>query len=780
MRLIAATDGKMSAKSCLTRGKDLESTLLVKKKKKLYIHFSCYISKLFCQIDKPNFKAISPPKLFFFVDGSNSEPSASITQPPPDHPKNNKPPKVSSTFIILFFHDTQFTTLYIYVAAFSSQNEQESIDTRSKKFRIRSIISDEMAKRRGKHQWRRSSSQTRSPKRKTNSLKKTENDPGSNKCESPSTTNVKKKRKCDICAAMLTVSYLRQKGLQLQDQRQQLPHMLDGPYLHSRIGLTKSFSFPLHASKKRKDIELQELKHKLRDFKDIQTTKEKFILPMSQWKDVGFPKPMLTRPESFRATCSTSHKEKTQPTNQSKTLKQKIGFVIKVDGRKEKRRILMDAVFHKIPYGGRKSSKDPKKVGPEKLRSTSTSDQSSANKTHLRKTSSTSEAMSKYRKLLSQTSTRDEKLQHHSGDHKPRLFVAGSHSSEKRTHIRIRSLPNISPNDFTNNQEFPTKPNMDIHLSMSTTMFDDKRSSDQFVYSERRNMPEIIGKETNLIEKDEAFDENPRTASDHQEKTNHQNEFEVASESGAKLETNSIEKDEAIQENIRVSDDYQEQNDHQMQLLDEHLGIDINMSNHQGNTDNQKESRVAIEVKNDKSFNEILGMFKKVSDERVKLNNENESSGAVRKVVSIDKVQGAHKNLHTLDHQEIDKAPLTSNSELNKDQGVLINLQVSENTLNYQEKRKSGSKQGDPENLEVSQTTLENIEETMTPLRSSYEVDDDQSIHEVHQDTLDDQKKENMANTFCSEVDWSMQDSALKSSSLIHMPNSPFEGIHLS
>ncbi|KAK1422562.1 hypothetical protein QVD17_17845 [Tagetes erecta] len=660
------------------------------------------------------------------IDGGNNEPIAG-----PEVPKKNKPPK----------------------------NEQEIADTRSKKFRIRSIISDEMAKRRGKHQWRRSSSPTRSPKRKTNSnsVKKTENDPG---CESPSTTNVKKKRKCDICAAMLTVSYLRQKGLQLKDQKQQPPQiMLDAPYLHSRIGLTKSFSFPLLASTKTRDLELQQLKHKLRDFKDIQTTKEKFILPMTQWKDVGLiPKPMLTRPESFRATCSPSLKEKNQPTNQSKTLKQKIGFVIKVDGRKEKRRILMDAVFHKIPYGGRKSSKDPKKLGPEKLKSTSTNDHSSANKTHLKKTSSTSEAMSKYRKLLSQTSTRDEKLQQHSGDHKPRLFVAGSHSSKRKTHTRIRSLPNINPNDFMHNQEFPVKPTMDIHLSISSAMFDDQRSS------ERRNVPESV---TNLIENEDVVDEKPGAGSDHQVKTKHQNESEAATESGDKHETSLIEKGEAIQENIRVGDDYQEQNDHRKQLLDEHLGVGINFSNHQENTDDQNESRVAIEVKNDKSFNEILGMFKKVSDERVKLNDENESNCIVQKVTTIDKVQGAHnKNLHTLDQQEKEKSPLAFDFELNQDQGVHINLQDSKNTTNHQEIRKSGSEQGYLENLEVSQNILEHNEEDTSALSSGYKVDDDQK------DTLDDQKKEMLVNTICYETDWSMQDLAC---SVTHIPNYPLE-----
>ncbi|KAI3823829.1 hypothetical protein L1987_05272 [Smallanthus sonchifolius] len=648
------------------------------------------------------------------ADGSNSE----NTSQPPDPKKNNKPPK----------------------------NEQETAETHSKKFRIRSLISDEMAKRRGKHQRRRSSSPTQSPKKKSNSFKKTDSDHENEtpraraRCDSPSTT--KKKRKCDICAAMLTVSYLRQKAnMATQDQKQQ-------PADHSRTGLTKSVSFPLLASKKTRDSDLQELKCKLRGLKDIQTTKDRFILPMNHWKDtVGLPKPMLTRPASFKAIGSTSRKDqKKQTTNQSKTLKQKIGLVIKVDGRKEKRRILMDAVFHKVPYGGRKSSKDPRKLNPDKLKTTPASDQSLGKKTHLKKTSSTNEAMSKYRKLLSQTSTRDEKLmQQHSTDHKPKLFVAGDHSSGKKTHKRIRSLPNISPDDFIHNQEFPVKPTTDIHLNISTAVFDNQRSSDHFA---RRNVSESTGKETKINDKDDqVVYENLQgvdtNTSDHQEEINHQNESEAAIKSGAKQETSLIEKDEAIQENLRVGGhDYQEQNH-----LDEDLEVGPTSSNQQDNTDEQNEPRVAIQLENDKSFNEILGMFKKVSDERTKLNNENEPSGTVRKVAknnAVDKVQDVHKN-----------------------------LEVSQNTMDHQEKDTPGSEhtsdEGVPQKPEVSQKTLEHNEEDMSSLSSSYEVDND---HGVDQNL---EEKGNSPKTSCSEIEWSMQDSALDSSSLIDIPNSSLE-----
>ncbi|KAK9064153.1 hypothetical protein SSX86_015533 [Deinandra increscens subsp. villosa] len=668
------------------------------------------------------------------IDGGTSEPSSNTTTqpppPPPPDPRKNKPP---------------------------NKNEQETADARSKKFRIRSLISAEMAKRRGKHHWRRSSSPTRSPKRKTNSLKKTaDNDHpqteqstrgGIIRCQSPSTT--KKKRKCDICAAMLTVSYLRQKGRLAMETEDEKPadQVLDA----TNKGLTKSFSFPLLTTKTI-DSELQQLKDKLRDFKDIQTTKDKLILPMNQWKDVGLPKPMLTRPESFRTTGSTSRKDKKQTTSQSKTLKQKIGFVVKVDARKEKRRILMDAVFHKIPYG-RKSSKDPKKVGPDKLKTNSATTTAADSKTRLKKTSSSSEAMSKYRKLLSQTSTRDEKLQHNSDHNKPRLFVAGDHSSEKKSHKRIRSLPNISPYDFMHNPEFPVKPTMNIYISISSEIFDGQRSTDHFeIYPERKNVSEEnIGKSP---KKQEVVDEHlgvGTNTSDHQEKINHQNEFEaVAIES---QESNSTEKDEAIQENLRVVfHEYEEQNDHQKPVVDEDIGIGLDSSTHQEYTDNQKEPRATIQVKNDKPFNEILGMFKKVSDERTKLNKENKSSDVVQK--------------------------MAKNTTVNKDEGVQKNLEVSQNTMDHQEKDKSDSDHNSdhdvPQNMEFSQKTLEHKLEDTSPLSSSYEVDRDQHVYQnlqVCRSSLDHQEKEESLLTSCSEVEWLMQDSILDKSSLIDIPS---------
>ncbi|GJR86129.1 reverse transcriptase domain-containing protein [Tanacetum coccineum] len=563
------------------------------------------------------------------------------------------------------------------------QGNKEAHSKTSKKFRIRSMISDEMAKRRGINHWRRQTSQ----KKKTNSANQIKNDRQKsptnvteNNCDSPRTT--KKKRKCDICAAMLTLSYLRQQGFAHErrmednvDEKQQsttieISQESDGHdthYMHShtplnsRIGLTKSFSIPIIGSSKRRDFELEDIKDKLKDCKDLQTAKEKFILPMKLWSDIRFSKPMLTRPASFRASSSISQKENKQI--QSKSLKQKIGFVIK-DGKKEKRRILMDSVLHKIPYG-RRTSKDPKKLSPEKLKSNSTSSsgshRSSLEKLHLKKTSSTGLAMSKYQKLLSQTSTRDDKL-HHS-DHKPRLCVAEDHSFgsiERKSHKRIRSLPNISPSDFMINQEFPVKPTMNIHQSITSDIFDEDMSSDHSLFAERRNTGKEFNKDVGVKHELGASIESAKKDTefvnddigDHQENNDQQKESSAANNS--ELVAN--------EDNIDPKKNIDRQN--------ESNAVQDNAI-HQEDIENQNESRVTIQMENDKSFNEVLGMFKKVSDERTKLNPENESSSLVRKVsknTTVDKDQGVHKNKEvsqkTLDHHKSDKSPLTSDLEV--------------------------------------------------------------------------------------------------------------------
>ncbi|KVI11249.1 protein of unknown function DUF4378 [Cynara cardunculus var. scolymus] len=791
------------------------------------------------------------------IDGGNSEPTANTGQAPEGRGRHKKNKS-----------DDQ-----------SGDESSTGSSKASKKFRIRSLISEEMLKRKGKQHQRRSPSPT---KKQSKSMNHNENRSDSGKNEKPSTQSngespsTIKKRKCDICAAMLTVSYLRQKGLAMEQQQKAIAedktqqnkfvndHLaslkmnqpLDGR-LNQRIGHSKSFSFNLLRSTKRRDFEIEELKRKLRECKDIETAKEKFILPMNQWKDTGSPKPMLTRPESFKSPSSTSQKENTPTNHQSKSLKQKIGYVIK-DSRKEKKRILMDAVFHKIPYG-RRSSKDGKKVNPNKIKSSSTGsskiDPSSAEKAAgLKKTSSSTEAMSKYRWLLNHTpATRDEKCLH--GDHKPKLCVAEAHclgaSTEKKMLKRVRSLPNISPFDFMQNPEFPVKT---LNLRIASAVLDDQKPADNFILAEKRNGPvaaiesvakgskfveevavdenpkvgvntfdhqenfqlrnessgaiESATKETILVDKDEAVDENPGVGlsspdhkkkmdnenesnaakkgaakktklvdkdedvnesivgvldtSDHQEENHQQNESSAAIESPTN-ETKLVEKEEDVNESIvggLDTSNHQEENHQQNassaaiesptnetklvekdDVVIEKGGADLNTSSHEEKVDHEKESSAdtgstspqsSVVVDKDKSFNEILGMFKVASDQKVKLERQNESSAAVGSVAK--------------------------NTTVDKDLGVDKSLENGQNTLDHQEEKKSTLTSGDEVECLIQDSPTEDCSTQFSSMQVSPTEDSYTQFYSMKDSS--------------TQVSWT-EDSLLDSSSLIGLPNSP-------
>ncbi|KAI3781440.1 hypothetical protein L2E82_11455 [Cichorium intybus] len=723
------------------------------------------------------------------IDGETTEPAASTSQPPqvPGNRKKNKP------------------------QIEQSGAEASSVTSKSsKKFRIRSLIAD-----RGKGQpRRRSPSPTRSPSKRSDSVKssdraKTPPKGSKSNCESPSTM---KKRKCNICAAMLTVSYLRQKAQayehqknleieQNRDKNQQPTSMVqvsngrDTRYMHPRNGLKRSFSFPLLGSTKRKDFEIEELKRKLRDCKDKETTKEKFILPMNQWKDNLFPKPMLTRPASFKSPSlktpsSSSQKENKQTPNQSKTLKQKIGRVMKEskecresreNRKKEKRRILMDAVFHKIPYG-RRNSKDPKKLTPDKIKSNSTtsstgSHRMAADKASLKKTASTGEAMSKYRKLLSQTSIREEKS--HLNDHKPRLCVAGDNSfgtNERTTLKRIHSSPCISPSDFTQDQEFPVKTQMNTHQSIASEILDDHKSLDHSAFAAKITVPtpaiQKLAKETRLLDKHETVDKNPGvgvSSSDHQEKINNPKESSEVIDTASK-HTNLNDKDDAVDGNAKVgvvnTPDHQEKIDHKNESssaiesevketklvdndehVDENLVAGLNTSDIHENVNPQKDTSVATAdetelVDKDEDVNKSPGVSLYTSDHENDIDQQKESSEAKETEVLVDKNEAVNENLdaerNSSDHEEENDnqeestaANGTSEIDVDKDKsfneihGVFktverIKLDEGIEPLKVVTADTTVHKDDDAdENLEVGQNTLDHQEKETSPLTSS-------------------------------------------------------------
>uniref|UniRef100_A0A5B7CB97 DUF4378 domain-containing protein n=1 Tax=Davidia involucrata TaxID=16924 RepID=A0A5B7CB97_DAVIN len=155
--------------------------------------------------------------------------------------------------------------------------------------------------------------------------------------------------------------------------------------LNSNIGLTKSVSFPLAGSGRRgvgpsklKDKQETESwadgKEKLQvgsraeKLVELESTEDRceYSVPVKAEHRVdGIPKPHLVMPGSFdNSSPGSPHRLKNQHENKMvikrfKNLKQKIKHAIR-ESRKERHRITMDAVLHKIPHG-RKLSKDVKK-----------------------------------------------------------------------------------------------------------------------------------------------------------------------------------------------------------------------------------------------------------------------------------------------------------------------------------------------------------------------------------------------------------------------------------
>ncbi|KAA8516430.1 hypothetical protein F0562_016723 [Nyssa sinensis] len=322
----------------------------------------------------------------------------------------------------------------------SLPTEEKAIEPKSEskssvKSRIKALIYEEKSKRWGRHR-RSSSCPTQTQPTQTNSIhrleasnmdppaevalnnespKKFHHDNGgssaattldqlqSKSCE----TSVASNDKCDLCATMLAVNYLRQgqfrkHGKQsvenhtllldklnevkqdllekkliyvkepikdvslheskqfldaqdifdmnkelllkiLQDPSSPLAHESYGRQASNSRGLTKSMSFPLAGSSDRRHV-----------------GPSKLAEAEAEQRMDGIPKPYLARPVSFdNSSPGSPHGLKNQHENKMaikhfKNLKQKIKHAIR-ESRKEKHRITMDAVLHKIPYGRRLS-----------------------------------------------------------------------------------------------------------------------------------------------------------------------------------------------------------------------------------------------------------------------------------------------------------------------------------------------------------------------------------------------------------------------------------------
>ncbi|KAL6998332.1 hypothetical protein U1Q18_008456 [Sarracenia purpurea var. burkii] len=200
----------------------------------------------------------------------------------------------------------------------------------------------------------------------------------------------------------------------LQDQSPTMEHYFHGRRaFNSKIGFTKSMSFPL--SDKRSFVPSKLEEHEKMTESCAKAEKKTQVASDDQRSDT-FPKPFVAKIDPFGSTSMGSiHVLKNRQENNRvvtkhfKNLKQKIKQAIK-ESRKERHRITMDAVLHKIPYG-RKLSKDVMeeivdfwketsmgKCKKHKTRSCCEND-GKGRPNRMRRTSSFDESMDRYRRL---------------------------------------------------------------------------------------------------------------------------------------------------------------------------------------------------------------------------------------------------------------------------------------------------------------------------------------------------------------------------------------------
>lgn len=161
----------------------------------------------------------------------------------------------------------------------------------------------------------------------------------------------------------------------LKDQGSPLAHPIRGRRaFNKKIGLTKSGSFPVGGVSDIRTITASgpnETNHKLKQVKslvregksevDIQANISEKLMPLIDQNRVNQANSETASPGSPLQLSNGTESQVAR--KRFKGLKQRIKHVIR-ESRKEKGRITMDAVLHKIPYG-RKFSKDAKKEIPD-------------------------------------------------------------------------------------------------------------------------------------------------------------------------------------------------------------------------------------------------------------------------------------------------------------------------------------------------------------------------------------------------------------------------------
>ncbi|XP_057512430.1 protein TRM32-like isoform X2 [Actinidia eriantha] len=356
----------------------------------------------------------------------------------------------------------------------------------SMKRRIKAMIVEEVSKRRGRHR-RSSSYPARMQLTKTDSIHHLEASELNTLDEAPSNKNspridhqetesssdtstmdpqkvnekepVTGDEKCELCIKLkeATQDFESEEGVSFHESKQFLEALdifnmnkelflkvLQDPippsarYFHgqreldSKIGFAKSMTFPLPGSSKKRG---SKLKHKL-ETESCAEGEEKTEdgSQLQKTDELEFTEKPLEYSSKKRV-------ENKVVTKRFKNLKQKIKQVIK-EGRKERHRITMDAVFHKIPYG-RKFSKDVREEVVGLWKETSMDNCSKSSPRCMRRMSSFDELLDRYQWLYESTFNAEAK--HHISE-RLKLRTEQTRSptrSGSKTLGRILSLPDL-------------------------------------------------------------------------------------------------------------------------------------------------------------------------------------------------------------------------------------------------------------------------------------------------------------------------------------------------
>ncbi|CAL5334939.1 unnamed protein product [Camellia sinensis] len=287
----------------------------------------------------------------------------------------------------------------------------------------------------------------------------------------------------------------------LQDPNSPLAHYFHGQLaFKSKIGFTKSKSFPLPGSSGRSGSRPIKLKHEqetevgsqVQQLAELESTKdagESSMPILSESKIDGVPKPNVASPELLdsSSTGSSTSGLKSRQDNRMvmkrfMNLKQKIKRAIK-ESRKERHRITMDAVLHKIPYG-RKVSKDVRDDIPDFMGKCNCERNGKGRPQDMRRTSSFNESMDRYRQLY-EASFNTEAKHHISERLKLRTEETPSPSGSPKTLGRILSLPNLRSYYYLQHEDSP-----DVNSNVNTvgSRFDQWKTSNLPAVSENETL----------------------------------------------------------------------------------------------------------------------------------------------------------------------------------------------------------------------------------------------------------------------------------------------------